>query len=35
MDAWNLTAKTVKHVDDWKILFKDVGYTGDYYWFFP
>lgn len=35
MDAWNLTAKTVKHVDDWKILFKDVGYSGDYYWFFP
>lgn len=35
MDAWNLTAKTVKHIDDWKILFKDVGYSGDYYWFFP
>jgi len=35
MDAWNLTAKTVKHVDDWKVLFKDVGYSGDYYWFFP
>ena len=35
MYAWNLTAKTVKHVDEWKTLFNDVGYTGDYYWFFP
>lgn len=35
MHAWNLTAKTVLHVDEWKKLFKDVGYTGDYYWFIP
>ncbi len=35
MHAWNLTAKTIKHVDDWKAFFKKVGYTGDYYWFMP
>ena len=35
MEAWNLTAKTVMHVDSWAELFKDVGFTGDYYWFIP
>ena len=30
---WNLTALTYMHVDDWKKLFAEVGYTGDYYWF--
>ena len=35
MLAWNLTAKTILHVDEWKELFKDIGYTGDYYWFMP
>ncbi len=30
---WNLTAKTYMHVADWKALFAEVGYTGDYYWF--
>ena len=30
---WNLTALTYMHVDDWKKVFEDVGYTGDYYWF--
>ena len=35
MHAWNLTAKTVMHVDDWKKFFKEVGYTGDYHWFMP
>jgi len=35
MEAWNLTAKTVMHVDDWKVFLNDVGYTGDYYWFIP
>ena len=35
MLAWNLTAKTILHVDEWKELFKDAGYTGDYYWFMP
>lgn len=31
---WNLTALTAMHVDDWKKLFNEAGYTGDYYWFF-
>lgn len=35
MEAWNLTAKTIMHVDEWKAFFADVGYTGDYYWFIP
>jgi SAM-dependent methyltransferase len=35
MAAWNLTAKTVMHVDEWKAFFDEVGYTGDYYWFIP
>lgn len=35
MFEWNLTAKTIMHVDEWKTFFKDVGYTGDYYWFMP
>lgn len=35
MIAWNLTAKTVMHVDEWKAFFKEAGYTGDYYWFMP
>lgn len=30
---WNLTAKTYMHVDEWKALFVEVGYTGDFYWF--
>lgn len=33
MHKWNLTAETYMHVDDWKKLFTEVGYTGDYYWF--
>jgi SAM-dependent methyltransferase len=35
MFAWNLTAKTILHVDEWKRLFKKVDYAGDYYWFIP
>ena len=35
MLAWNLTAKTILHVDEWMELFKEAGYTGDYYWFIP
>ena len=35
MEAWNLTARTVMHVDEWKEFFLEVGYTGDYYWFLP
>ena len=30
---WVLTAETMMHVDDWKKLFYEVGYTGDYWWF--
>jgi SAM-dependent methyltransferase len=32
---WNLTAKTIRHVDEWQEIFIEAGYTGDYYWFFP
>lgn len=35
MFAWNLTAQTILHVDEWKRLFQEVGYSGDYYWFIP
>jgi SAM-dependent methyltransferase len=35
MYAWNLTAKTIMHVDEWKLFFKKAGYTGDYFWFIP
>ena len=33
MLAWNLTALTYMHVDDWVEFFEESGYTGDYYWF--
>lgn len=35
MMAWNLTAKTIMSVNQWKELFSEIGYTGDYYWFIP
>lgn len=35
MFAWNLTARTIMHVDEWKAFFAEVGYTGDYFWFIP
>lgn len=35
MLAWNLTAQTILHVDEWKAFFAEVGYSGDYYWFIP
>lgn len=35
MFAWNLTGKTIMHVDKWKKFFHEIGYTGDYYWFMP
>lgn len=35
IEAWNLTAKTIMHVDEWKAFFKECGYRGDYYWFIP
>ena len=35
MYMWNLTAKTIMSVSDWKKLFKEIDYYGDYYWFIP
>ena len=35
MRKWNITGKTILSVDEWCELFKEVGYTGDYYWFIP
>jgi len=35
MHAWNLTAKTILHVDEWRDLFVKAGYKGDYFWFMP
>ena len=35
MNAWNLTAKTIMSVEEWITFFKDIGYTGDYFWFIP
>jgi len=35
MMQWALTAKTIKHVDDWKAFFEKIGYKGDFYWFIP
>jgi SAM-dependent methyltransferase len=33
LEKWILTALTYMRVDDWKRIFCDAGYTGDYYWF--
>ena len=35
MYEWNLTAKTILHTDEWKKVFQDINYSGDYYWFKP
>ena len=35
MYDWNLTAKTILHVDEWRRLFSKTEYNGDYYWFTP
>jgi len=35
MFEWNLTAETVKSTEDWKIMFDEEGYKGDFYWFIP
>ncbi len=35
MFDWNLTAKTILSVDEWKNLFKEIGYEGDFFWFTP
>jgi ubiquinone/menaquinone biosynthesis C-methylase UbiE len=32
LQKWVLTAQTYMHADDWLKLFKEVDYTGDYYW---
>ena len=32
---WNLTAKTIMSVEEWKLFFKEVEYKGDYFWFIP
>lgn len=33
--AWNLTARTIMHEDEWIKFLEYAGYTGDYYWFIP
>jgi len=33
LERWVLTCKTYMHADEWKKLFSEIGYTGDYYWF--
>ena len=35
MYDWNLTAKTIMSVNEWKNLFKEIDYKGDYFWFIP
>jgi len=35
MEAWNLTALTMMHTQEWKNFFNEVNYNGDYYWFIP
>ena len=35
MMDWNLTAKTIMSVDGWVSFFKEINYTGDYFWFIP
>jgi len=30
---WAITGKTLLSADEWKQMFDNVGYTGDYYWF--
>ena len=33
--AWNLTAKTIMSIKDWKKFFSDSKYNGDFFWFIP
>jgi ubiquinone/menaquinone biosynthesis C-methylase UbiE len=35
MFEWNLTAQTILSVSEWKNLFNECNYSGDYYWFIP
>ena len=32
---WILTAESYFHAEDWKRMFSEVGYTGDFWWFIP
>jgi SAM-dependent methyltransferase len=34
LKQWVLTAKSYFHTDHWEAVFREVGYTGGYYWFF-
>ncbi len=34
-DRWNIVAKTSLYVEQWQVIFDQVGYTGDYCWFTP
>ena len=33
LQRWVVTCRTAMHVEDWRRLFDEVGYKGDYYWF--
>ena len=35
MLEWNITGETIKSDKEWTKLFKEEGYTGDYFWFIP
>ena len=35
MYDWNLTAKTILSVDEWKKIFSECNYKGDFFWFIP
>lgn len=35
MFDWNLTAQTILSTEEWKALFAEAGYTGDYGWWVP
>jgi len=33
LEKWKLYAITYMHVDDWNLMFNEVSYSGDYFWF--
>ena len=35
MYDWNLTAKTILSINDWKKIFSECDYKGDFFWFIP
>jgi len=35
LDRWAVVATTYMHEDEWEELFRNVGYSGDYWWFKP